>query len=176
MQVTYLLNGPMFNLLLFVILFYFERKWLLMRNLTTILPLKSKLPEKFQRFNAIDRSIKMLKIVEFSKILSIKTENCKIFYETQKEIYRYIQTFVFKVFQECSFWASKNGAVQILFLTPNRNMFAGIFVKSERFLAVLRRHVISMSIELRFVKWVRFLERTCIVKCAMIFLTSFCWL
>ena len=79
-------------------------------------------------------------------------KNCKTFYETQKEIYRYIQTFVFKVFQECSFWASKNGAVQILFLTPNRNMFAGIFVKSERFLAVLRRHVISMSIELRFVK------------------------
>ena len=52
----------------FVILFYIERKWLLMRNLVTILPLKSKLSEKFQHFNAIDRSIKMLKIVEFSKI------------------------------------------------------------------------------------------------------------
>ena len=75
-------------------------------------------------------------------------KNCKTFYETQKEIYRNIETFVFKVFQECSFWASKNGAVQILFLTPSRNMFAGIFVKSERFLAVLRRHIISMSIEL----------------------------
>ena len=67
----------------FVTLFYIERKWLLMRNSVTILPLKSKFPEKFQRFNAIDRSIKMLKIVEFSKILSIKTENCKIFYRAQ---------------------------------------------------------------------------------------------
>ena len=50
------LNGPMFNLL-----FYIERKWLLTRKLVTILPLKSKLSRKFQRFNAIDRSIKMLK-------------------------------------------------------------------------------------------------------------------
>ena len=49
----------------FVILFYIERKGLPMRNLVTILPLKSKLPGKFQRFNATDRSIKMLKIVEF---------------------------------------------------------------------------------------------------------------
>ena len=50
------------------ILFYIERKWLLMRNLATLLPLKSKLPGKFERFNAIDGSIKMLKIVEFQKI------------------------------------------------------------------------------------------------------------
>ena len=34
-----------------------------MKNVATILPLK--LSEKFQRFNAIDESIKMLKIVEF---------------------------------------------------------------------------------------------------------------
>ena len=46
-----------------VIFFYIERKWLLMKNVATILPLK--LSEKFQRFNAIDESIKMLKIVEF---------------------------------------------------------------------------------------------------------------
>ena len=50
-----------------------------------------------------------------------------------KEIYRNIQTFAFKVLQECSSWASRNGVVQILFLTPQRNMFAGKFVKSERF-------------------------------------------
>ena len=41
-----------------------------------------------------------------------------------KEIYRNIQTFAFKVLQECSSWASRNGGVQIFFLTPNRNMFA----------------------------------------------------
>ena len=66
----------------FVILFYIERKWLLMRMLFTILPLKSKLSGKFNRFNAINRNIKMLKIVEFSKI-SIKTKNFKIFYKAQ---------------------------------------------------------------------------------------------
>ena len=55
-----------------------------MKNFVAILPLKSKLSGKSQRFNAIaiDRSIKMLKIVEFSKT-SIKTKNCKIFYKPQ---------------------------------------------------------------------------------------------
>ena len=52
------------------------------------------------------------------------------------EIYRKIQAFTFRVFQECGSWPSRNDAVQMLFLTPNRNMFAGKFVKSERVLAV----------------------------------------
>ena len=43
-----------------VILFFIERKWLFIRNSATILPLKPKLFRKFQRFNAIDRRIKML--------------------------------------------------------------------------------------------------------------------
>ena len=58
------------------------------------------------------------------------------------EIYRNIQTFAFKVLQECSSLASRNGAAQMFFLTPNRNMFAGKFVKSERYLTVLRKHTI----------------------------------
>ena len=102
----------LFFFLFFVILFYIEREWLLMRNVVPILPLKSKLPGKFQRFNvikrewllmrnvvpilplksklsgkfqrfnAINRSIKMLKIVEFSKI-SFKIKNCKTFCKAQ---------------------------------------------------------------------------------------------
>ena len=44
--------------------------------------------------------------------------------------------------QNCSSWASKNDAVQMLFLTPNRNMFVGKFVKSERVLAVLREQFV----------------------------------
>ena len=44
-----------------VTLSYIERKLLFMTNLATILPLKSKLSGKFQRFNAIDGSIEMLK-------------------------------------------------------------------------------------------------------------------
>ena len=58
------------------------------------------------------------------------------------DIYRNIQTFAFKVLQECSSWASRNDAAQMFFLTPNRNKFAGKFVKSERFSTVLREHII----------------------------------
>ena len=46
-----------------------------------------------------------------------------------------MQAFTFKVFQECGSWASRNDAVQMLFLTPNRNM-AGKIIKSDRVLAV----------------------------------------
>ena len=60
-----------------------------------------------------------------------------------REIYRNIQTFVFKVLQESSSWASGNGAVQMIFLTPNRNIFAGKFVNWESFLVVFWEHVIS---------------------------------
>ena len=60
-EVTYFLNGPIFSLLLFCHIVYIERKWLFTRKLVTILPLKSKLSRKFQRFNAIERNIKILK-------------------------------------------------------------------------------------------------------------------
>ena len=64
-----------------------------------------------------------------------------------------MQTFALKVLQECSSWASRNGATQMSFLTPNRNMFAGKCVKSARFLTVLWEYILfSMSNELRFVK------------------------
>ena len=62
----------------------------------------------------------------------------KIFFT---EMYRNIQTFAFKVLQECSFCKSKNEAVQMFFLTPNRKMVTGKFVKWERFLVVLREHI-----------------------------------
>ena len=86
------------------------------------------------------------KINEFPKI-SIKMINCKAFYKAQTasclkgnhssfpslrlwnknfltEINRNIRTFTFKVLQGCTSWASRNGAVQMFFLTTNRNMFA----------------------------------------------------
>ena len=58
------------------------------------------------------------------------------------EIYRNIQTFAFKVLQECSSWESINEAMQMFFLTPNRNISAEKFLKSERFLAAMREHII----------------------------------
>ena len=83
-ELTYFLNVALCLICYFiVILFYIERKWLFMRNLARILPLKCRSSGKFQCFNAIDGSIKMLNLVEFTKIL-IKIKNCKIFYEAQK--------------------------------------------------------------------------------------------
>ena len=48
------------------------------------------------------------------------------------EIYRNIQTFAFKVLQDYSSLASRNDAVQMFFLTPNRNMFAGNICKVRK--------------------------------------------
>ena len=120
-----------------VILFYIERKWLLMRNLATILLFKSKLSADLQRFDAIDGSIENFQL------------KWKIVKQAQNfitKIYRNIQAFAFKVIQECSSWESRKGPVQLFFLTPKKKkkkkMLARKFVKGDRFLAVLREHVI----------------------------------
>ena len=62
-----------------LILLHIKRKRLLRRNLATIALLESKLCVKFQRFNAIDRSIEILKSNWISK-------NFKTFYEFQTTI------------------------------------------------------------------------------------------
>ena len=80
------------------------------------------------------------------------------------EICRNEQTFAFKGLQECGSWASINDAVQIFFLTPNGNMFAGKFLKSGLSWLCCGSILFSMSSELRSVKWVRFFEQNCIVK------------
>ena len=49
----------------------------------------------------------------------------KIFLWRYKEIQR----------QECGSWASRNGAVQLFFLTLSKNMFAKKFAKSEKSLS-----------------------------------------
>ena len=76
MQVTYFLDGSMANLLFFVTLFNIEREWLLIRNLATILPLKSNMFGKFQRFSAIDEIMEILKNNWISEN-SFKIKNCK---------------------------------------------------------------------------------------------------
>ena len=115
---------------------------------------------RHKKWAALRKLFSLLPTQPSSDKILLRLQN-KYFY---KEIYRNIQTFAFKVLQECSYWASRKGAVQIFFLTPNRNMSAGKCVKSKRFLAVLRSILLPMSSELRFVKWVRFFERNCIVK------------
>ena len=65
-----------------VILFIIERKWLFMRTLNTVLPLKSKLCGAIVVLVLEIELSKCWKIVEFPKI-SIKMKNCKTFYEAQ---------------------------------------------------------------------------------------------
>ena len=91
------------------------------------------------------------------------------------EIYRNIQAFAFKVFQECSSWLSRNGAVQMFFLTPNRNIFTAKFVKSERFLTVLWEHITFdvKWVEVHKMSEVFWVKLYC--KISDLF-SSFCWL
>ena len=46
-----------------------------------------------------------------------------------KEILINTKTFAVKLLQKCNSWVSRNGAVRIFFVRPNRNMFAEKFVK-----------------------------------------------
>ena len=101
-------------------------------------------------------------IVEFPK-LSIKIKNFKTFYEAQavrrlkeviqllSEIHRIIQIFSFPVFWKCSSRAFRNGAVQIFFLIPTRNMFVGKFVKWVSFGLCCGSIFSTMLSDLRFV-------------------------
>ena len=72
----------------------------------------------------------------------------KIFLRRDTEIYRHLTSKCFK--NCCSSWESRNKTapfLQLFFLKPNRNVFAGKFVKSKRVLARLWEHVIFNIIE-----------------------------
>ena len=81
------------------------------------------------------------------------------------EIYSNIQIFAFQVLRECSYWTSRNGTIQFFFWHQPESCF-WLFCGSKHFI---------MLSELRFVKWVRLLERNCIIKWVICF-ASFCWL
>ena len=100
--------------------------------LATMLPLKSKLSWKFQRFNAIDGSIEMLQNSWISKnfqpplpIRPTPTLPDKSLLRPWNknfltDIYKNLQTLAFKVLRKYSSWASRNGTVQNVFQTPTR--------------------------------------------------------
>ena len=150
-----------------------------MRIVVPILHLMSKLSGKCQRFNAINRSIEMLKIVEFSKF-SIKMKNCKTFCKanTVNRLKKFIQSppippptpdktllrlgnkfFLRRYIAIYRYLLSKcfkNAALRCQEMMQckysfwhHRIMFARKLVKSERFLAVLGSILFSLSSELR---------------------------
>ena len=63
----------------------------------------------------------------------------KSFLQRYTKIYRHLLS---KCFKNEVLGLSRNGTAEMFFLTPNRNMFAGQYVKSERVLTVLREHII----------------------------------
>ena len=77
-------------------------------------------------------NVKFSTLFSYEKYLSPKTFSVPL---------RKLFTFAFQVPRECSSWAFRNGAVQMLFLTPTRNMFPGKFVRWIRFLPVLREYI-----------------------------------
>ena len=148
-----------------------------MRNLATVLPLKSKLSGKFQRFNAVNGSMEMLINSWISKKFKLKWTILKHFKQWSAlrklfspppdksflrhknfltEIYSNIQTIAFQVLRKCSSLAFRNSAVHMLFLTPTRNMLAGKLVKWVSFLLCCGRIFFALLSEMRFVKRVRF--------------------
>ena len=63
----------------------------------------------------------------------------KLFLTEITEIYRHLRS---KCFKYAVLGGQEMAQCKCFFLTPNRNMFTGKFVKSERSLAVLREHII----------------------------------
>ena len=83
-----------------------------------------------------------------------------------REIHRNIQKYALKVLQDCISWASRNGAVQMSFVTSSRHQtcLQGNLWSEKGFWHFFGSILFSMWSELRFVKWVRFFEQNCIVK------------
>ena len=127
-----------------------------MKNLASILPLKSKLRGIFHHFNAIYGSIEILKMeilkhftrskhpVALRKLFRPPPDKISLRLWDKSfliEIYMKNIDIAFKVLPECSSCASGNDVAQKFFQTPTRNMFAGKFVKWVKFLAVLWQYI-----------------------------------
>ena len=114
-----------------------------MRNLATVLPLKSKLSGKFQRFNAVNGSMEMLINSWISKKFKLKwtilkrsrqwSALRKLFIPPPgksflrhwnknflTEIYSNIQALAFQELRKCSSLAFRNCAAQMLFSDTNQ--------------------------------------------------------
>ena len=77
--------------------------------------------------------------------------------------------------KECSSWVSRNGAVQCFFWHKTEKYKVESLQREKGFWLCCGGILYSISSELKFVKWLRFLQRNCIVKW-VIFFASFCWL
>ena len=175
MQLTYFLNSLMFNLLFYCHIILYWEKVNSLRNLARILPLKSKLSGKFQRFNAIDGSIKLLKNSWNHKNFH-KMKNCNTFYEVQKTsrlneiiqsspthfpsdkillrlfLRRYTEInghLLSKCFKNAVLGVKKRWSANVFSDTKQKHVCWEILVNSERFWLYCKTILFSMWVEVR---------------------------
>ena len=79
----------------------------------------------------------------------------KIFLWKYTEKYRHLLS---KCFKNGVLWCQEMVFVNRNMFAPNRNMFAGKFIKWKRLFSM------SLTLRSRFIKWMRFFEQNCIVK------------
>ena len=188
---------------LFVTLLYIERKWL-MRNFARVLPLRSKLSGKFQRFNAVNGSMEMLINSWISKKFKLKWTVLKHFKQWTAlrklfsplpppsppavesflrhwnknfltEIYSNIKTLAFNYFENAVLWVLEMVQRKCFFWYQPKTCLLENWLSERGFLLCCGSIFFALLNEMRFVKWVRFFEQNCIVKW-VIFIASFCWL
>ena len=81
------------------------------------------------------------------------------------EIYRNIQTFAFKVLQECSSWGGQEMVqCKCFFWHETETLLLENFWRQKGFWLHCGKILFSMPSELKLIKWVRFVAQNCIVN------------
>ena len=94
---------------------------------------------KGQTVSLVKEIIQPLHHPSLNQIKSYYGSGTKIFLRRYTEIYRHLLS---KCFRNAVLERQEMMQCKFFFLTPNRKMLTGTFVKLERFLAVLRGHII----------------------------------
>ena len=122
--------------------------------------LKWKIVKHFARFEQRAASRKLFSLPPPHQIRPYCVFEIKIFLGKYTKTYRHSLSSASRMnFLGVKKWCSTN-----VFSDTKLKYACWKFVKCERFLAVFREHLFSLSSELRFVKWVRFFVQNCIVK------------
>ena len=166
MEVTILLNDPMFNLLFYCHIILNWEKVTSYKNLGTILSLKSKLSGKFQGFNAIDGKLRCWKIVTRSK----QQAPLRKLFSLPPPPTLHLTSARKMHFLDVKKWCYANN-----FSDYKQKHVCWKICKVRKVFSVLREHIVFnvKGVEVR--KLSEILERNCIVKW-VIFFVSFCYL
>ena len=99
------------------------------------------------------------------KILQLPTRSLSYVSGTKTFLRRFTRIYIHLLW-EGSFWAFRNGVVQMFFLTPTKNMFGGKFVKWAQ------KHALTILSESSFVNLISFLAKLCCKMSDLFFLLT----